>query len=157
MKNSVIIHSHDYWFKVVAMLQQNWALIETISPECCRVFFISDTSGVFDELEFSNLAVAEAALRGNGFARFEEDIEAQQFLTRPCLLSIDGLIPLAQSIHPAGIGGSTRQTWPRAHLFSVKKARANLPWVSIQRVECSSFCDGGISWPGIIQPNIFSV
>ena len=156
MKNSVIIHSHDYWFKVVAMLQQNWALIETISPGCCRVFFISDTSGVFDELEFSNLAVAEAALRGNGFARFEEDIEAQQFLTRPCLLSIDGLIPLAQSIHPAGIGGSTRHTRPRAHSFSAK-ARDGLPWVAIQRAEFSFFCDGGISWPGIIQPNIFSV
>lgn len=27
---------------------------------------------------------------------------------------------MAQSIHPVGIGGSTRQTWPRAHLFSVK-------------------------------------
>ena len=33
--------------------------------------------------------------------------------TRPCFIFIDGPIPMAQSIRPAGIGGSTRQTWPR--------------------------------------------
>ena len=104
MKNSVIINSHDYWFKVVAMLQQNWALIDPVSPECCRVFFISDTYGVFDELEFSDLAVAEAALRGNGFARFEEDIEAQQFLTRP-------LPPFHRRPHPNGPIYSSGRYW----------------------------------------------
>ena len=104
MKNSVIINSHDYWFKVVAMLQQNWALIDPVSPECCRVFFISDTSGVFDELEFSDLAAAEAALRRNGFARFEEDIEAQQFLTRP-------LPPFHRRPHPNGPIYSSGRYW----------------------------------------------
>ena len=104
MNHPIPISSPDYWFKVIAMLQQNWALIETISTECCRVFFISDTSGVFDELEFSDLAAAEAALRRNGFARFEEDIEAQQFLTRP-------LPPFHRRPHPNGPIYSSGRYW----------------------------------------------
>jgi hypothetical protein len=35
--------------KVVEMLQQNWALIEDEVAGAVRVYFISDTSGVFDE------------------------------------------------------------------------------------------------------------
>jgi hypothetical protein len=104
MKQEIDITSHDYWFKVVDMLQQNWALIEPVSPECYRVFFISDTSGVFDELEFSDLAAAEAALRRNGFFRLEEDIEAQQFLTRP-------LPPFHRRPHPNGPIYSSGRYW----------------------------------------------
>lgn len=77
------ITSRDYWFKVVGMLQQNWALIENAAHNCCCVFFISDTSGVFDELELPDAATAKAALRKNSFSRFEEDVEAQQFLIHP--------------------------------------------------------------------------
>ena len=86
------------------MLQQNWALIEPVSLDCCRIFFISDTSGVFDELEFSDLAAAEAALRRNGFFRLEEDIEAQQFLTRP-------LPPFHRRPHPNGPIYSSGRYW----------------------------------------------
>ena len=65
MEHIIPITNHDYWFKVVGMLQQNWALIESASADGCRVYFISDISGVFDELEFGNTVIAEAALRRN--------------------------------------------------------------------------------------------
>lgn len=49
MNEPVTIHSTDFWVKVVEMLQQNWALIEDEVAGAVRVYFISDTSGVFDE------------------------------------------------------------------------------------------------------------
>jgi hypothetical protein len=76
------IKSRDYWFKIVDFLQQNWALIDPASIGC-RVWFFSDTSGVFDQLDFSDVAIAEGALRRNGFARFDEDPEAAAFLYKP--------------------------------------------------------------------------
>ena len=39
------IASRDYWFKVVEMLQQNWALIEP-AERGVTVFFLQDASGV---------------------------------------------------------------------------------------------------------------
>jgi hypothetical protein len=83
MEQPISITSRDYWFKVVGMLQQNGALIERVSADGCRVYFISDSSGVFDELEFADMVTAEAALRRNGFARFDDDKEAQKFLSTP--------------------------------------------------------------------------
>ena len=76
------IKSRDYWFKIVDFLQQNWALIDPASIGC-RVWFFSDTSGVFDQLDFPDIAIAEGALRRNGFARFDEDPEAATFLYKP--------------------------------------------------------------------------
>ena len=54
--------SRDYWFKIVDFLQQNWALIDPASIGC-RVWFLSDTSGVFDQLDFPDIAITEGALR----------------------------------------------------------------------------------------------
>ena len=76
------IKSRDYWFKIVDFLQQNWALIDPASIGC-RVWFFSDTSGVFDQLDFPDIAIAEGALRRNGFARFDEDPEAATFSDKP--------------------------------------------------------------------------
>ena len=45
--------------------------------------FFSDTSGVFDQLDFPDVAIAEGALRRNGFARFDEDPEAATFFDKP--------------------------------------------------------------------------
>ena len=104
MEQHISITNHDFWFKVVGMLQQNWALIESVSADCCRVYFLSDTSGVFDELEFADTATAEAALRRNGFTRFEEDEEAQHFL------SIPGP-PYFHRPHPNGPIYSSGQYW----------------------------------------------
>ncbi len=49
MNEPVTIHSTDFWVNVVEMLQQNWALIEDEVAGAVRVYFLSDTSGVFDE------------------------------------------------------------------------------------------------------------
>ena len=54
MSEPVTIQSTDYWIKVVEMLQQNWALIEAVKPEGVCVYFISDTSGVFDQMSFAD-------------------------------------------------------------------------------------------------------
>lgn len=104
MEQTISITSRDYWFKVVGMLQQNWALIENISAGGCRVFFISDASGVFDELEFADMETAEAALRRNGFARFDDDEEAQKFLSTPGP-------PYFRRPHPNGPIYSSGQYW----------------------------------------------
>jgi hypothetical protein len=72
MSDFVLIQSRDFWVKVVDMLQQNWALIE---PEGSKVtiYFLHDLGGVFDELTYSSLREAQAALRLNGFRRYDAD------------------------------------------------------------------------------------
>ena len=50
MSDLVDIKSSDFWVKVVGMLQQNWAVIEPEKGGGARIHFISDTSGVFDEI-----------------------------------------------------------------------------------------------------------
>ncbi|NDV63138.1 hypothetical protein G0Q06_11800 [Puniceicoccales bacterium CK1056] len=82
MMEDIKIQSRDYWFKVIEMLQQNWALIEQ-EDAGVTVYFIGDTSGVFDKLSFSTVAEAERELLMNGFSRFSEDPEAQKFLACP--------------------------------------------------------------------------
>jgi hypothetical protein len=77
------IPSTDDWFKVVGMLQQNWALIAPNDDGSVTTFFISDASGVFDRLSFATLADAMAVLARNGFAPLAEDEEAQDFIHPP--------------------------------------------------------------------------
>ena len=45
MNQTININSRDYWFKVVDMLQQNWALIDA-DEERCIVYFIGDALGI---------------------------------------------------------------------------------------------------------------
>jgi hypothetical protein len=89
----VKIHSQDYWFKVVEMLQQNWALIGA-SPNSTQVavFFFGDTSGVFDRPIFPTHE-AEQGLRQNGFRRCDEDTGAPRFLVKP-------RPPFREQLHP---------------------------------------------------------
>jgi hypothetical protein len=82
MKDEFTIRNDDYWFKVVDMLQQNWALIEP-SKSGYIAYFIGDQSDVFDQIEFSTLAEAERQLRVNGFLRYAEDNKAKDFITPP--------------------------------------------------------------------------
>jgi hypothetical protein len=77
------IKSRDYWFKVVEFLQQNWALIDETSDSTVTVYFFGDTSGVFDQMNFSSDAEAEQGLTRNGFCRYCVDLESQEFITRP--------------------------------------------------------------------------
>jgi len=64
------------------MLQQNWALIEDEVAGAVRVYFISDTSGVFDEIAFPSASSANEALKLklNGFRRFADSPDLQSFL-----------------------------------------------------------------------------
>lgn len=79
----VEIGSRDYWFKVIEMLQQNWALIDEVAGDGVVVYFLNDASGVFDEIPFATTAAAEAALRKNGFGKYYFDAEAQKFIAAP--------------------------------------------------------------------------
>jgi light-regulated signal transduction histidine kinase (bacteriophytochrome) len=54
MNEPVRIQSTDHWVKAVEFLQQNWALIEVGDSESVCVYFINDTSGVFDEMCFAD-------------------------------------------------------------------------------------------------------
>ena len=58
MSDTISIQSRDFWFKVIEMLQQNWALIEK-SDEKVVVYFLSDDGGVFDEIEYKSTTAAE--------------------------------------------------------------------------------------------------
>lgn len=103
MTSQVEITSSDYWFKVVEMLQQNWALIEPTQTGCV-VYFISDTSGVFDQMEFSSVAEAKMQLQNNGFRRYAEDKQAMNFIVPP-------QPPFHESKHPNGAIYSSGKFW----------------------------------------------
>ena len=95
-QEEIEIANRDYWFKVVDMLQQNWALLDSTKVGMrCIVFFISDRSGVFDQMEFDDTAEAERQLRVNGFVRFVENEEAGSFSAPPPA-------PFHRSSHPSG-------------------------------------------------------
>jgi hypothetical protein len=97
------ITGDDLWVKVVEMLQQNWAAIEP-EAEGVRVFFISDTSGVFDDMAFPGQAEAEAALTRNGFRRFRDAPGLQAFLHPPAP-------PYRAATHPNGRIYSSGRFW----------------------------------------------
>jgi len=85
------IKSRDWWFKVLGMLNHNWALIEKGMGDKVIVYFFHDlgnTKGfgggytrselenraaVVDSLRFKNLDLAMDALDLNGFQRLEEN------------------------------------------------------------------------------------
>ena len=74
--------SKDPWFKIVEFLQQNWAVVIEREKDVLVVFY-GDTCGVFDEMPFPTRNDAERALRRNGFSKFMDDKEAQQFIGLP--------------------------------------------------------------------------
>ena len=48
------------WVKVVGMLKQNWATVESSNAAGVQVRFITDTGGIFDEMTFGSEAEADA-------------------------------------------------------------------------------------------------
>jgi hypothetical protein len=80
MNQPVAIKGKDFWVNVVEMLQQNWALIDIQAQGSARVFFISDTSGVFDEMVFLSTSAAEQPLKLNRFKRLSVNADLQSFL-----------------------------------------------------------------------------
>ena len=104
MEESVRIQSRDYWFKVVEMLQQNWALIDPLTDGSCKVFFVGDTSGVFDEMGFISVDDAVSSLKRNGFSRYADDSKAQEFIRPP-------EPPFCRRAHPKGPIYSSGRFW----------------------------------------------
>jgi hypothetical protein len=100
----VAIKSRDFWVKVVEMLQQNWALIDPEASGSARVFFVTDASGVFDEMEFPSVSAAEFALERNGFRRFAASADLQKFLRPP-------RAPFQRTTHPNGPIYSSGRFW----------------------------------------------
>jgi hypothetical protein len=84
------------------MLQHNWALIE--EETAVRVYFISDTGGVFDEIAFPSASSAHEALALNGFRRLAASTDLQSFLRPP-------LAPFRRSTHPNGPIYSSGRFW----------------------------------------------
>ncbi len=104
MTETVAINSDDFWVKVVEMLQQNWALIEPVLTGGVCVYFISDTSGVFDDITFPSENDAISALRRNGFKHYADDEHLKTFLRPPSP-------PFHRQPHPNGPIYSSGQYW----------------------------------------------
>jgi len=98
------INSTDYWFKVIEMLQQNWALIEPQDEGKVRIFFIDDVGGLFDEMEQHSSESAERALRKNGFKRFSDDPKWRELIAPPPK-------PFQRRKHPNGRIYSSGRHW----------------------------------------------
>lgn len=116
----VDINSQDYWVKIIGMLQQNWALVSQTGGGNWTVSFITDGSGVFDQLTFKSLGAAQEALSTNGFSRFAGDEHLQGFLTPPPL-------PFHEERHPNGKIYSSGRFWKSARpSLSRKRTRATV-------------------------------
>jgi hypothetical protein len=104
MTDPVEIISRDFWVKVVEMLQQNWALVDAGDDASARIYFVSDTGGVFDEMLLPSREEAESALRRNGFRRFSASPDLQAFLSPP-------REPFQRARHPNGPIYSSGRFW----------------------------------------------
>lgn len=102
-REPVEIASRDYWVKVVEMLQQNWALVDPASDGARRVYFVSDASGVFDQLDFATEDEAVAALQRNGFRQYAANPDLN-FLKPPSP-------PFSRHPHPNGAIYSSGRYW----------------------------------------------
>jgi len=81
--NDINLKSEIFYVKIVDFLQQNWALIEIIDSKVI-VFFIQDTSIIFDQIEYSSVEVAEKALLKNGFKLYvDEEDDFKNFIAPP--------------------------------------------------------------------------
>jgi hypothetical protein len=98
------IKNTDFWFKIVGMLQQNWASIEVNDSNLCEVIFFADNSGVFDYMTYDSVQEAERGLLRNGFVRYDEDKGAQEFIGKP-------KPPFHPYIHPNGDIYSSGRFW----------------------------------------------
>lgn len=121
----IAINSQDYWVKVVGMLQQNWALINRNDDGTCTVFFISDDSGVFDQLSFRSLNDSHKALGANGFTRFLASGNLQSLLVPPPP-------PFHEGGHPNGKIYSSGRFWKAS---PSKEARKRMRATVIVKVD----------------------
>jgi hypothetical protein len=106
MSELVSLNNDDFWVKVVEMLQQNWAEIEPEVAGGVLVYFISDASGVFDEIAYPSAEQAADALRRNGFSRYADSLDLQSFLRPPSA-------PFHRRPHPNGAIYSSGRFWKK--------------------------------------------
>lgn len=79
-----------------------WSTATSSEGPLC--FFVDDGSGVFDQLDFGRPDEAVAALVRNGFSRFRESPDLQEFLEPPPP-------PFTASAHPNGKIYSSGRFW----------------------------------------------
>lgn len=63
--------SDEIWVKVIAMLQQNWCILEKTDDDVALNFF-DDHKTIFDTITYSTQDMARAALIKNGFMPISE-------------------------------------------------------------------------------------
>lgn len=81
--SEIEISSRIYWVKLVDMLQQNWALIETNAEDSATIYFINDASEVFDSIIYPSVQAAQEGLLDNGFVPYAERPNLQALITPP--------------------------------------------------------------------------
>lgn len=99
-----VVHSTQYWVKIVEFLQQNWALVDEEPDRRARIYFVNDTSGIFDEIICATIQDAHAALFRNRFLEFSTCTDLQSFLRPP-----PG--PFHRASHPNGLIYSSGRFW----------------------------------------------
>lgn len=145
----VEIKSRDYWFKVVEMLQQNWALIDRTEDGRAVVYFVHDDSYVFDRMSFESVDAAASALLYNGFSRFAADRDAYKIMAPP-------KPPFSHSNSPIYSSGRFWSTPPERNSSEVSAAdltvsvgelaRAGALRVAIDPVRLPPPANSAVSW-----------
>jgi len=79
----ITINSTDFWIKVTGMLSQNYALVDKQDNGKFKIFFIGETSWVFDEIEFDSEAEAIEGLTRNKFVRYNKELHEFIYLPKP--------------------------------------------------------------------------
>jgi len=62
------IASRNFWYKIIGMLHQDWALVDAHDDTTATVYFLNDCSEVFDQVTFPSKAEAVNGLSENGFS-----------------------------------------------------------------------------------------
>ncbi len=81
-RRKVLINSSDYWIKITGMLQQSYALIDKQENGKFKIFFIGETSWIFDEIEFDSEAEAIEGLNKNKFIKYDKELHEFIYLPR---------------------------------------------------------------------------
>jgi hypothetical protein len=81
-RRKVVINSGDYWIKITGMLQQSYALIDKQGNGKFKIFFIGETSWIFDEIEFDSEAEAIEGLNKNKFIKYDKELHEFIYLPR---------------------------------------------------------------------------
>jgi hypothetical protein len=81
----VVINSNDFWLNIVDFLQQYWVLIDkSKEDEEVTVYFLNEGSGIFADMRFDSVEIAEKALLQNGFKKYSDPLEKyREYLTPP--------------------------------------------------------------------------